>query len=134
MTVLSLQNSPVGLPGGRRTRCTGLSAFVMGGGGGGVAVLPEGRQCMSCFNGGGGGGGEAVRLGLYTKTGGGGCSRQDKLTNSSLTCTAFSTKTQGTSRQKGPLRSCPVVLHRFVDTCPYNLVIGTFKYDATRNL
>ena len=37
---------------------------------------------------------------------------------------AFSTKTQRTSGQKGPLRSCPVVLHRI---CPYN---WTFKYDA----
>ena len=33
---------------------------------------------------------------------------------------AFSTKTQETSRQTGPLRTCPVVLHRFVDICPYN--------------
>ena len=40
----------------------------MGRGGGGGAVLPEGRQCMrSCFNWGG-----AVRLRLNTKTGGGG--------------------------------------------------------------
>ena len=66
---------------------------------------------------------------------GGGCSRQVKLTNSSLTCThSLLLKTQGTSQQTGPLRTCPVVLHRFVDICPYNRATGTFKYSATRYL
>ena len=79
--------------------------------------------------GGGGGGGEGSPL---TTGGGGGYNRQVKLTNSSLTCThSLLLKTQGTSRQTGPLRTCPVVLHRFVDICPYNRATGTFKYGAT---
>ena len=106
--------------------------------GGGGAVLPEGRQCMrSCLNGGvqsayDGGGGSPLTAG---GGGGGGGSRQVKLTNSSLTCThSLLLKTQVTSRQTGPLRTCPVVLHCFVDICPYNRATGTFKYGATRYL
>ena len=92
----------------------------MGGGGGG-----GGGGCSPLTTGGGGGGGG----------GEGGCNRQVKLTNSSLTCThSLLLKTQGTSRQTGPLRTCPVVLHRFVDICPYNRATGTFKYGATRYL
>ena len=108
----------------------------MGGGGGGGDAVRLRR--------GGGGGGGAVRLrrggGSPLTTGGGGggeggCNRQVKLTNSSLTCThSLLLKTQGTSRQTGPLRTCPVVLHRFVDICPYNRATGTFKYGATRYL
>ena len=97
------------------------SAYDGGGGGGGAVRLRRGGG--SPLTTGGGGGGE------------GGCNRQVKLTNSSLTCThSLLLKTQGTSRQTGPLRTCPVVLHRFVDICPYNRATGTFKYGATRYL
>ena len=86
------------------------------GGGGGCSPLTTGGR-QSAYDGGGGGEG--------------GCNRQVKLTNSSLTCThSLLLKTQGTSRQTGPLRTCPVVLHRFVDICPYNRATGTFKYGA----
>ena len=72
--------------------------------------------------------GGAVHLQLYTKTGGGGGGgggAVGKLMNQFVTHmhAAFSTKTQGTSRQTGPYLTrltCPVVLHRFVDICPYN--------------
>ena len=98
------------------------------GGGGGDSPLTTGGGggVQSAYD----GGGEGLRRG-----GGGGCNRQVKLTNSSLICThSLLLKTQGTSRQTGPLRTCPVVLHRFVDICPYNRATGTFKYGATRYL
>ena len=108
-----------------------------GGGGGGQSAYDGGR-------GGGGGGQSAYDKGwgggqsAYGGGGGGGggrCNRQVTLTNSSLTCThSLLLKTQGTSRQTGPLRTCPDVLHRFVDICPYNRATGTFKYGATRYL
>ena len=84
-----------------------------GGGGGGGAVLPEGRQ-------------------LYVKLFQWGRGRQSaSLMNQFVThMHAFSTKTQGTSRQKGstPHLPCRAPLLR-----PYNWVIGTFKFDAQRN-
>ena len=104
-----------------------------GGGGGGAVRLRRG--------GGGGGGGRSPLTtgggggGSPLTTGGRGVQSAVKLTNSSLTCThSLLLKTQGTSRQTGPLRTCPVVLHRFVDICPYNRATGTFKYGATRYL
>ena len=63
----------------------------------------------------------AVRLRLYNKTGegegeGGAVDKLNEPIRHSHA--AFSTKTQGTSRKKSPLHTCPVVLHRFVDICP----------------
>ena len=74
------------------------------------SCLNGGGGCSPLTTGGGGGGVQSAYDGGGGGGGGGGCSRQ----------VAFSTKTQGTSRQTGPLRTCPVVLHRFVDICPYN--------------
>ena len=70
--------------------------------------------------GGGGGGGEFTRgAAMYVKLfqlGGGGGVRSASQMNQFVThMHAFFTKTQRTSGQKGPLRSCPVVLHRI---CP----------------
>ena len=60
---------------------------------------------------GGGGGGRSVRLRLYTKTRGegAGCAvgKLNELIRHSHA--RFSTKTQGTSRQTGPLRSAPAL-------------------------
>ena len=127
--------------------------FERMGGGGGCSPLTTGGGMQSAYDGGGGGGVQSAydgggggcsplttggRQSAYDGGGGGGrggCNRQVKLTNSSLTCThSLLLKTQGTSRQTGPLRTCPVVLHRFVDICPYNRATGTFKYGATRYL
>ena len=84
-----------------------------GGGGGGGGV-------QSAYNGGGG----AVRLrrggSPLTTRGGGGVQSASYINQFVNHMHAFSTKTQGTSRQTGPLRTCPVMLHRFVDICPYN--------------
>ena len=98
------------------------------------------RGVQSAYNGGGGGqsaydrdgdggGGGAVRLqrggggggqSAYDQGGGGGVQSASYINQFVNHMHAFSTKTQGTSRQMGPLRTCPVVLHRFVDICPYN--------------
>ena len=81
--------------------------FYNGGGGGGGGC----RRCRR----GGGGGGSALTTG-----GGGGIQSASYINQFVNHMHAFSTKTQGTSRQTGPLRTCPVVLHRFVEICPYN--------------
>ena len=94
---------------------------ICNGGGGGGAVST-----------GGGGGGDSPLTAIYENWGKG--ERVGKLneqcTNSSLTCT-HSVLKQGTSRQKGPFRSCPVC-----STASLTFVRTTesFKYDATRNL
>ena len=68
---------------------------------------------LTFYNGGGGGADGA-------DGGGGGIQSASYINQFVNHMHAFSTKTQGTSRQTGPLRTCPVVLHRFVEICPYN--------------
>ena len=77
-------------------------------------------QIQEFVMGGGGGGGEgecSPLAAIYQNWGGGAVGKLNEPIRHSH---AFSTKTQGTSRQTGPFRTCPVVLHRFVDICPYN--------------